>query len=275
MIAVPRQSFAWWCFANHGVEDAALLAQAARIGYRGVDLAGESLWPIARDRGLQIVAVAGHQSIAEGMNRPEHADRIVDEVNRRLEQAVEWQIPVLICFAGNRAGLDDESGLRQCAETLSRLAGQAEQAGVVLALELLNSRVDHPDYQFDRLSWGVRLCEEAGSPAVKILCDLYHLQIMEGDVIRRLQQAAPHIAHYHTAGNPGRGEPDDSQELNYRAIYRAISATGYSGSIAHEFLPQGDPVAALERTYETCRDAWMPPEKQLPEGGPFLQVISK
>lgn len=247
-----KQSFAWWCFANRGVDDDSLLRQAARIGFRGVELLPEPVWPLAIDQGLRIVAVGGHQSIASGLNRPENADRIVYELKRRLDQAVEWKIPVLICFAGNRRELDDDTGLRQCAETLTR---QAEQSGVTLALELLNSRVDHPDYQFDGLSWGVRLCEEVGSPSVKILCDLYHLQIMEGDVIRGIRQAAKHIAHYHTAGNPGRGEPDGSQELNYPAIYRAIAATGYAGFIAHEFLPQGSPIAALERTYEACRVA--------------------
>jgi len=252
----PLQSFAWWCFANRGVEDAELLAQASRIGYYGVDLPGESLWPLVRDHGLKIVAVAGHQSIGAGLNHPANADRIANELERRIEQAAEWKIPVLICFAGNRHGMDDDSALNQCAETLSRVAPMAEAAGVALAMELLNSRVDHPAYQFDRLSWGVRLCERVGSPAVKILCDIYHMQIMEGDVIRRIQTAASHIAHYHTAGNPGRGEPDDSQELNYPAIYRALSATGYTGTIGHEFLPNGDPVAALERAHECCRSAW-------------------
>jgi hydroxypyruvate isomerase len=249
------QSFAWWCFANRGVDDKTLLRQAARIGYHGVELLPETLWPTAMDQGLRIVAVGGHQSIASGLNRPENAGRIADELVHRLDQAAEWQIPVLVCFAGNRAGLDDDTGLRQCAETLSRIAPHAEQAGVILAIELLNSRVDHPDYQFDRLCWGVRLCEETGSPSVKILCDIYHLQVMEGDVIRRIRQASGHIAHYHTAGNPGRGEPDGSQELNYPAIYRSIAETGFSGAIAHEFLPQGPPLAALKRAYESCQTA--------------------
>ncbi len=261
MTAQPIQSFAWWCFANRGVMDTMLLREAARIGYCGVDLLHEPLWPLARDHGLRILAVAGHQSIGAGLNRPENSERIVGELKHRIDQANTWEIPVLICFSGNREGLDDESGLLQCVETLSRIASHAEAAGVTLALELLNSRVDHPDYQFDHLSWGIRLCEEAGSHAVKILCDLYHLQVMEGDVIRRVQQAAKHIAHYHTAGNPGRGEPDDSQELNYPAIYRAISETGYAGAIGHEFLPEGDPVAALERAHECCRAAWTPKEQ--------------
>ncbi len=263
MTGQPFQSFAWWCFANRGVEDITLLRQAARIGYCGVDLLGDSLWPLARDHGLRVVAVAGHQSIGAGLNRPENAERIVGELKHRIDQANKWRIPVLVCFSGNRRGLDDEQGLLQCVETLSRVSSHAEAAGVSLALELLNSRVDHPDYHFDHLSWGIRLCEKAGSPAIKILCDLYHLQVMEGDVIRRVRQAASHIAHYHTAGNPGRVEPDESQELNYPAIYRAISATGYSGAIAHEFLPQGDPIAALERAYACCRAAWTQEQQPL------------
>ena len=250
-----QQSFAWWCFSNRGVDDATLLKKAARIGYRGVDFLGGPLWPMARDLGLRIAAIGGHQSIGAGLNRPEHADRILGELEKNIAQAAEWKIPVLICFSGNREGLDDAAGLDQCAETLARNAPVAGQAGVVLAMELLNSRVDHPDYQFDHLSWGVRLCEKVASPSVKILCDLYHLQIMEGDVIRRIREAAPQIAHYHSAGNPGRGQPDDSQEMNYPAICRAIAATGYSGFVGHEFLPAGDPVAALERAYESCRVA--------------------
>ena len=253
---VPIQSFAWWCFSGRGLDDEPLLRQAARIGYHGVDFLHDALWPTARDHGLQVTAVRGHESIAAGLNRPEHADRIVDQLKRRIDQAVEWKIPVLICFSGNRGGLDDDTGLHQCAKTLSRLTAHAEQSGVLLAMELLNSRVDHPDYEFDSLSWGERLCDEVGSPAVKILCDLYHLQIMEGDVIRRVQRAARHIGHYHTAGNPGRGEPDGSQELNYPAIYRAISASGYHGAIGHEFLPKGDPAAALQRACDCCRAAF-------------------
>jgi hydroxypyruvate isomerase len=151
--------------------------------------------------------------------------------------------------------MSDEAGLWQCAETLGRVAGVAEEAGVVLAVELLNSKVDHPDYQCDRTGWGVELCRRVNSPAVKLLYDIYHMQVMEGDVIRTIRAHQGDIAHYHTAGNPGRGQPDETQELYYPAIYRAIAGTGYGGVISHEFLPAGDPLGAMERAHEECARA--------------------
>jgi hydroxypyruvate isomerase len=163
--------------------------------------------------------------------------------------AERWKIPILICFSGNRAGLDDETGAAQTADGLRRVAAAAEHAGVTLALELLNSRVNHPDYQCDRTAWGVKVCELVDSPAVKLLYDVYHMQVMEGDLIRTIQCHHPHIGHYHVAGNPGRHEPDDSQEIGYSAVYRAIRATGYTGFVGMEFTPRGDPVAALRAAF--------------------------
>jgi len=250
-----RQSFSWWCFANKGVEPVRLLAAAARIGYAGVDLIGEELWPAVRDAGLAVVAVGGHGTIDDGLNRAANADRIERELRANLEKAAAWKIPVLICFSGNRAGLDDESGLENCAATLARVAPEAEKAGVTLAVELLNSRVDHIDYQADRTAWGVRLCQRVGSPAVKLLYDIYHMQVMEGDIIRTIRQDHPWFGHYHTAGNPGRGPMDETQELQYAPIYRAIAATGYTGWIGHEFLPAGDPIENLRVAYEQCAAA--------------------
>lgn len=247
------QSFSWWCFANRGVEPAVLLREAAAIGYRGVDLIEESLWPLARDAGLRIVAVAGHASITEGLNRRENAARIADELLANLAKAAAWRIPQLICFAGSRQpGVDDEAGLEICAEALARVAPEAEQAGVSLCVELLNSRIDHPGYQADSTPWGVRLCQRVGSPAVALLYDIYHMQVMEGDLIRTIRENHAYISHYHTAGNPGRGPMDDSQEINYPAVYRAIAATGYEGCIGHEFIPRGDPIAALRTAHRQC-----------------------
>lgn len=250
-----RQGFSWWCFANRGVAADALLAGAARIGLESVDLAGEELWPLIRDRGLKLGAVAGHASITSGLNQRENADRIVAELRVSLQKAVRWEIPILICFSGNRCAQGGEAGLDVCAETLSRLAPEAENAGVTLALELLNSKVDHPGYEADSTSWGLRLCEKVGSPAVKILYDIYHLHIMEGDVLRSIREHHAEFAHYHTAGHPGRGQPDASQEMNYPAIYRAIAATGTKACVSHEFLPSGDPLAALEKAFRDCVEA--------------------
>jgi hydroxypyruvate isomerase len=151
---------------------------------------------------------------------------------------VKWGIPTLICFSGNRGTLDDETG----AAALSKLAPAAESAGVTLVLELLNSKVDHPDYQCDRTAWGVKVCESVSSPRVKLLYDIYHMQIMEGDIIRAIQ-------HYHTAGNPGRNALYETQELNYRAIASGIAATGYEDFVGHEFIPKGEPVAALRQAF--------------------------
>jgi hydroxypyruvate isomerase len=250
-----RQSFSWWCFEKRGVEAEELLAGAKEMGYWGVDLIGEELWPLVKAHGLAIAAVNGHGTIEDGLNRAENAGRIEGELRGNIGKAREWGIPVLICFSGNRGALSDEEGLRQCAETLGRVAPAAEEAGVVLAVELLNSKVDHPDYQCDGTAWGVELCRRVGSGAVKLLYDIYHMQVMEGDVIRTIREHHWEIAHYHTAGNPGRGQPDETQELFYPAIYRAIAETGFGGVISHEFLPGGDPLDGMRRAFGECERA--------------------
>jgi len=247
-----KQSFSWWCFANRGLEPVELLKTAAKIGYEGVELIDESLWPVATKQGLRIVTAAGHDSIAEGLNRRENAKRIEAELRANILKAEHWKIPILICFSGNRAGQNDQDGLEQSAKTLSRLAPVASDAGVTLAVELLNSKVDHADYQCDKTAWGVELCRKVSSPAVKLLYDIYHMQIMEGDIIRTIQNNHGYFAHYHTAGNPGRGQPDENQELNYGAIYRAITATGYTGFIGHEFIPKDDVPEALAKAFRDC-----------------------
>jgi len=247
-----KQSFSWWCFANKGVESPELLAAAANIGYSAVELIESELWPIAQDAGLKIASIAGHGSIEQGLNRREHAARIEKELRTNIDLAATHQIPYLICFSGNRAGLNDAEGLAICAETLERVLPHAEQAGITLIMELLNSKVDHIDYQCDHTAWGVELCRRIHSPAFSLLYDIYHMQIMEGDIIRTIRENHSCFAHYHTAGNPGRGPLDSTQELNYPAIFRAIAQTGYQGYIGHEFLPQGDPIKELELAYRLC-----------------------
>jgi len=213
---------------------------------------GQEHWPLVREHGLAIAAINGHRSIEDGLNRRENHDRIEREIAANLELAARWGIPNLIVFSGNRGGLDDASGAEATAEGLRRVAGAAEDAGVTLALELLNSKVDHPGYQADRTAWGVRVCELVGSPRVKLLYDIYHMQVMEGDIIRTIQGNVAHIGHYHTAGNPGRNEIGDAQELHYPAIMRAILATRYAGYVGQEFIPAGDSVAALEEAFDLC-----------------------
>ena len=250
MSAIP-QSFSWWCFANRGIEPGALLSAAAKAGYRGVDLIGEELWAEAKRRGLEIAAVNGHGSIADGLNRRETGARIEKELRENIAKAEKWSIPVLICFSGNRAGQNDETGLECCAEVLGRMAPVAADAGVTLAVELLNSKVDHKDYQCDHTAWGVELCRKVGSPACRLLYDIYHMQNTEGTVIHTINDHNRWFVHYHTAGNPGRHEIDDRQELYYPAIARAIRDSGFTGYLAQEFMPTSkDPVAAGEALHQ-------------------------
>jgi hydroxypyruvate isomerase len=247
-----KQSFAWWCFGRGVTDPAAFFREAKRIGYEGVELLPQELWGVARDAGLTIVS-HGAGTIPRGLNRRAHHAEIEDEVNRMLGLAVEYGIPNLIVFSGNRAGLSDEAGVLVTAEGLRRLAPLAEAKGVTLVLELLNSKVDHADYQCDHTAWGVQVMNLVNSPRVKLLYDIYHMQIMEGDIIRTIREvAAPHIGHVHTAGNPGRRDLDDEQELCYPPIMRALKEIGYTGFVGQEFVPKGDALTALRTAYRLC-----------------------
>ena len=166
--------------------------------------------------------------------------------------AQEWDIPCLICFSGNREGLDDQRGAENAIHHLAQLAHSAESAGITLILELLNSKVNHPDYQCDRTDWGVQVVSAVNSPRARLLYDIYHMQVMEGDIIQSIRDNHQWIAHYHTAGVPGRNEIDDSQELYYPAICRAIAQTGYSGYLGQEFVPTADWRSALRDAFEIC-----------------------
>jgi hydroxypyruvate isomerase len=229
-----------------------LVRAAKRIGYQACELVPEEHWGLVRDAGLTIAAVAGHQSLTDGLNRVENHARIEDEIRANIAKAVEWGIPNLICFSGNRAGLDDATGAEHTAAGLQSVAAAAEEAGIMLVVELLNSKVDHHDYQCDHTAWGAEVCRMVGSPYVKLLYDIYHMQIMEGDVIRTITDNAALIGHYHTAGVPGRRDMDETQELYYPAIMRAIAQSGYEGFVGHEFIPKGDPVVALQSAYDLC-----------------------
>jgi hydroxypyruvate isomerase len=247
-----RQSLSWWCFVRGEMTPDELVRAAADIGYDAVDLVGQEHWRLVKDHGLAIAAVSGHASLTDGLNRRENHDRIERELRANLALAAQWEIPNLICFSGNRNGLDDATGAQITAEGLRRVARAAEDADVTLVLELLNSKVDHKDYQGDRTAWGIKVCEMVGSPRVKLLYDIYHMQIMEGDIIRTIRDCHAHIGHYHTAGNPGRNDLDAGQELYYPAIMRTILATGYDGYVGHEFIPRGDPATALKAAFDHC-----------------------
>src|SRR3954447_25419604 len=245
-MASPKASFTWWSFADRGASADELIRGAAAMGYDAVELAPENLWPAMTDAGLAIATHGGHGSIPSGLNRIENHDRIEREIIANLELAQRWNIPVLICFSGNREGLDDEAAIEPTARGLSHVARAAEDAGVTLALELLNSKIDHPDYQCDHTAWGVQVVEQVNSPRVRLLYDAYHMQIMEGDIIRTIADHGSHFGHYHVAGNPGRHEPDRTQELWYPAIYEAINSTGFEDYVGMEFIPRGNPLVSLQ-----------------------------
>ena len=246
-----KQSFAWWCVSQKTNNPAQFMKQAREIGYEGVELLPRELWDTARAAGLTI-ATFGVGSLTEGLNRLEHHAEIEAEFHEKLDLAVQYGIPNLIVFSGNRAGLSDEAGALNTAAGLQRLAPAAAAKGVTLVMELLNSKIDHNDYQCDHTAWGVLVMNLVNSPAVKLLYDIYHMQIMEGDPIRTIRANSAYIGHIHTAGNPGRQDLDDTQELNYPPIIRAIKDSGYTGFVGQEFVPKGDPIEALRAAYHLC-----------------------
>lgn len=247
-----KQSISWWCFVPAKLTPQALVKAAAEIGYAAIELVEPEDYQMIKDHGLAIASIRGHESIVDGLNRRENGKRIEAELITTIERAAKWKIPNVICFSGNRNGQADALGAEISAENLRKVAKIAEDAGVNLVIELLNSKVDHPDYQCDTTAWGVKVCQMVDSPRVKLLYDIYHMQIMEGDVIRTIRDHHQYFAHYHTAGNPGRNEIDDSQELNYRPIMQAIVATGYDGYVGQEFVPLGDPIQSLKQAFDLC-----------------------
>ncbi len=243
-----KQGFSFWCFEGL-IEPRDLFLEAVKIGFTAVELLPESQFALAKNSGLQISGMRGHEGIIDGLNARENHARIELEILKNLKLAEKWGVPNLICFAGSKRNLDFETGAEICAEGFARVAKHAENAGVNLILELLNSKVDHPDYQADNTNFGVKVCELVNSSRVKLLYDIYHMQIMEGDIIRTIGQHFSRFGHYHTAGNPGRNELDVTQEINYSAIAKAISSTGFDGFVTHEFVPKHDPVLSLEQAY--------------------------
>jgi hydroxypyruvate isomerase len=234
---------------------------AAEIGYAAIELwmPGPDLEEVvatADRHGLDVAIMSGHASLPDGLNKRSNHDRIEAELREKIDLAAQYGIPGLICFSGNRQPFQTElEAIEACADGLRRIAPYAEEKGINLNMELLNSKVNHPGYQCDHTTWGVAVCERVNSPRVKLLYDIYHMQIMEGDIIRTLQANIKWIGHFHTAGNPGRHDMDDMQELNYAGICRGIAATDYDLYVGHEFKPKGDVVQALKDTYALCDQA--------------------
>ena len=248
-----KQCFSWWCFENRGVSDAELLREAKLIGFDGVELIPEHLMGMAQDSGLEVVTMTGHASIESGLNDPAQFNRIQQEIDASLEVATQYGIKKLIVFSGSkRAGVSVSESRDTVCEGLRCLSVAAQSAGVTLIVELLNSKRDHPGYEADSTEFGVSVCQAVNSPVVKLLYDIYHMQVMEGDLITNMNLARPYIAHYHTAGNPGRGEIDDAQEIQYSGVFRSIAASGYSDYIGHEFIPRGGTLDGLRSAYALC-----------------------
>jgi hydroxypyruvate isomerase len=245
-----KQSLARWCYAKIPLDD--LCRQAAAIGIAGIDLVEPADWPTIRKHGLVPTITQGAARIPDGWNRRENHDRIEEEIRGRIVRAAEAAVPNVITFSGNRRGQPDDEGSANCIAGLKRIAEFAEEKGVTVCLELLNSKVNHKDYQCDHTNWGVEVVKAVNSPRVKLLYDIYHMQIMEGDIIRTIRENIQYIGHFHTGGVPGRHELDDTQELQWRTVARAIADLNFQGYIGHEFEPVRDPMTSLRQAVELC-----------------------
>jgi len=246
-----KQSVCRWCYNGMSVDE--LCRNAAEIGLKSVELLNPDEWDIAKKHGLTCAVASNVQSnpIPRGFNRLEHHDSIVKDLEARLPLVKAAGVPSQIVFSGNRAGQDDKEGIRNCITGLKRITPLAEQLGVTLVMELLNSK-DHADYQCDKTDYGVAIVEGVASERFKLLYDIYHMQRMEGDVIDTIRKNIKHIGHFHTGGVPGRAEIDESQELNYTTICKAILDTGYTGYLGQEFMPRKDPITSLRAAAVIC-----------------------
>jgi hydroxypyruvate isomerase len=241
-----RQSFAWWSF-THGreVEPRSFLRETAKAGVQGVEMLPEDLWPVARDLGLSLVTMSGH-ALEAGFNDTARHDALRQEVFRKIDSAAAGGVDAVIVFAGSRFGDGaDAPAIAACVEGLGPVVAHAQQAGVRLLLELLNSKVDHPGHQCDRTAFGAEIVRQLGSPGLRLLYDGYHMQLMEGDLSRTIKANFDLIGHIHTAGAPGRRDLDDRQEINWRGIAGLLHHAGYDHWVGHEFVPRGEPIAAL------------------------------
>ena len=245
-----NQSVCQWCYAKMPLDD--LCRNARDMGLKSVELLGEKDWDVPRKYGLTVAMANGPTTIEVGFNRLSEHDRFIAASERLLPMIAERKFPNMIVFSGNRGGMSDGEGIDNCVKGLNRLMPIADRTGVTVCMELLNSKVDHIDYQCDRTPWGVELVKRVNAPRFKLLYDIYHMQIMEGDVIRTIRDNAAHIAHFHTGGVPGRNEIDETQELYYPRIMQAIADLGFGGFVAQEFIPKRDPMTSLRQGKKIC-----------------------
>ncbi|GGD42449.1 hydroxypyruvate isomerase family protein [Muriicola marianensis] len=247
-----NHSACYWCYDSIPLEN--FLPELKKLGVGAIDLVGPADWPLLKKYEIHASMCWGAElNLTDGWCDPQFHPQLIASYSTMIPKVAEAGYTNLICFSGSRRGMEDEEGLNHAEKGLKQVLSLAEQHGVILQMELLNSKVDHQDYMCDRTPWGVALCDRLGSDNFKLLYDIYHMQIMEGDVIRTLETYRDYIGHYHTGGNPGRHEIDETQELFYPAIMRAIVKTGFKGYVAQEFIPSWeDKIAALEQGVRIC-----------------------
>lgn len=241
-----------WCYNNLTLDE--LCVAAKEIGISAIDLVGPKDWATLKKHGLFSSMCNGAEiSLEEGWNDLRYHETLIKNYEEFIPLVAKAGYQNLICFSGNKNGMDDETGLKNAALGLQKIMAMAEQHHVTIVMELLNSKIDHIDYQCDRTAWGVALVDLVGSPNLKLLYDIYHMQVDEGNVIQNIRDYHSYIAHYHTAGVPGRNEIDETQELNYPAIMRAIHQTGFKGYVAQEFIPTKlDQIVSLREAIQIC-----------------------
>jgi len=244
-----QQSVCKWCYEGLSLEQ--LCAAAAKIGIKSVELLKPPELATVKKYGL-ICAMVDSHSLEKGMNCKDYHCQCIADIRDGIDAAVEYGFQNVISFSGNREGMTDNTGLENAVNGFKEIVGYAEQKGIIICVEYLNSKIDHPDYMFDNMKWGIELCKKVGSENLKILYDIYHAQIMEGDIIRTIQDYHEYIVHYHTGGNPGRNEIDQTQELYYPAIMQAIIDTGFKGYVGQELVPTGDPLTSLAEAVRIC-----------------------
>lgn len=246
-----NHSVCQWCYKDLPLEE--LVKSAKAMGIKSVELLNADQWNVALKHGLTCaMAYASPVGLNKGFNDPSLHEQFLKDYTANIPKAADAGLKNVICFSGNRNGISDEAGLENCARGLEPVLKVAAKHNITVCMELLNSKVDHKDYQCDHTEWGVKLCEKLGSANFKLLYDIYHMQIMEGDVIATIRKYKNYIGHYHTGGVPGRHEIDESQELYYPAIMRAIVETGFKGFVAQEFMPAKDPLKSLEASIKIC-----------------------
>ena len=247
-----KQSICGGCLRNTGLDREQTAKLLVEMGLAGRDLVGRDEWPTLQKYGLVATMVPGAGGITNGLNNKAMHAKFLEEFKANIPAAAEYKWPNVICMAGDRAGISDAEGMDNCQFILKEAVKIAEDAGVTICMEMLNSKVNHPGYMCDNYAWAFELCRRVNSPRFKLLFDIYHMQIMEGDLIATIKQNIHYIGHFHTAGVPGRHELDENQEIYYPAVMRAIVESGYQGYVAHEYTPVRDALESLVQAVKTC-----------------------